>query len=170
MADHLAFRLTLGGAPNIWHVVNALDGTTAPGLYHPEHPTPISVLDLVPGKDPEGPEAVEQAHKIDALAPLLELVELPGDGIRAVEETAREAIESGYRGALRERRGVRRGEAPYRTADETVATARAIHGATAPAAPLTGNPDNPLAPRVEAEDLPPAPVQTGAETEPEGEQ
>lgn len=68
-----AARLTLGHAPNTWHVVDGL-----PGFYHPQHPTPIGA----PGELSE--EQAKNAHE-DAGCPL-ELLDISSSAAKAGRE------------------------------------------------------------------------------------
>lgn len=72
-----AARLTLGNAPNTWHVVVGL-----PGFYHPQHPTPIGD----PGELTE--EQAKESHK-DGGCPLELLTISPSEATKAREEQAR---------------------------------------------------------------------------------
>lgn len=86
-----ALRLTLPGAPIVWHFI---PGT--PGLFHPEIPTPIDSLGLT----------VEEAEAIDKNETHLELVDVtPAEEKRANEALAVASGDAlgGVRAALKHR-------------------------------------------------------------------
>lgn len=88
-----AARLTLGHAPNTWHVVEGL-----PGFYHPLYPTPIGgPMELTDEqaqashKDEGCPLEVFTISDSEAAKAREEQARLRGESIRAAREQVHEA-------------------------------------------------------------------------------